>query len=142
MSHFKLVEGGNYRCFITGGGTARAVEVGYVPGYTDDIIHIGAKSTEYLARAIGWVSAEDAEELRDQVAAQQAKIDGLEATLATAGIDAEATAAAKRLVGLFGALVEIVSDRGLMGRLVSAAPDTPRTEDPRDAGAAIEENDG
>lgn len=126
------------RCLISGGNTERSLEIGYIAGFTD-VQYISTKMVGYLARAAGWTSPEDAEELRDALAARQADVDRLQAELATAGIDAEATAAARRLVSAFGEVAAIISDRELMGRLVSAAPGT-RPEDPRAESDAVEEN--
>lgn len=126
MDHWELVEGsGMFRCLILGHATERAVRLGYIPGYSDNVEYVSAKACEHLARAIGWTSPEKGEELRAQVAELEAEVARATGIVAKGGVDGRlvelAIEAGEHLAGFYAASAEIATLNGGAAPAVAAA---------------------
>lgn len=114
MEHIRLVaeppaEPGLKACIVTGAVKGPFVSLGFGQRHDDGWLLLSAKIGEYVAKAIGWVPVDEAQQLRDDLAAARAENDQLEERLRAAGIDAERVQDADRLLDAFGVIVAVTA---------------------------------
>lgn len=118
MEHIKLVqeppaEPGLKSCLFTGQVSGPLVSMGFSKVHDLGWVLISPKWIEYAARAIGWTPAQEAQQLRDDLASARAENAQLAAQLEDVGLSAEKIEAAEKaqhhargLVSALGGLVE------------------------------------
>lgn len=99
-------------CLMTGHPEGPYVQLGYTKSAPNlGWILLSAKYATWIARAIGWVPEEEAQQLRDDLAASRAEIDQLKEQLGVTGLDAEKVDDAGRVLDAFMQIVDITAKR-------------------------------